>query len=195
MVPTILNGEMKCPSAVFGVLIAFAVPGVALIVGVLVSLLSRRTRGKIFKTANAIFHHQGKLQGPPEEGEPLTVVSTDIEGSTRLWDLYPLAMNKDLALHDKLIRETMEIFFGYELLTEGDSFKLAFHRPQQAIQFCVYVQEKLMEQPWSEGICKCMDDGDDNFRGLRIRMGVHSAVALNANRHSSTVRFSHLVHR
>ena len=43
----------------------------------------------------------------------ITFLFTDIEGSTKLWENYPEAMKTSLALHDKLLRETIEKYDGY----------------------------------------------------------------------------------
>ena len=80
------------------------------------------------------------LRQPPRPGQPVTIVITDIEGSTALWDQLPVEMNEALATHDMLLRSLMRKHHGYELLTEGDSFHVAFHRPEHALQWCMAVQ-------------------------------------------------------
>jgi PAS domain S-box-containing protein len=99
-------------------------------------------------------------------------------------------MNTDLAKHDKLMRDAMYLFYGYEVTTEGDSFNVVFHTPEQAIQFCVFVQNALNDIDWSPEVLQDHVAGGDyrTFRGFRIRMGVHSSLAVGARRHENTDR-------
>lgn len=176
--------------AQLGVLVVFSALGG---VGALVLLAvgtSYGARRAVSASIRKILDKRAALKLPPHEGQPLTEVVTDVEGSTRLWDLYPDAMNEDLAKHDKLVRDAIYLFYGYEVLTEGDAFKVAFHTPEQAIQFCVYVQESLVDVQWSSSIAQDRAAGNQSplFCGLRIRMGVHSSVAAGVRRHENTHR-------
>lgn len=58
-------------------------------------------------------------------------------------------MARDIGLHHACMREQLSKCNGYEVATEGDSFKCAFHTPEDAILWCVRVQTALMAQPWS----------------------------------------------
>lgn len=51
-------------------------------------------------------------RNPPKEGQDLTIVITDIEGSTSLWDRHAEEMNQALAVHDKLLRALMSKHHG-----------------------------------------------------------------------------------
>lgn len=52
------------------------------------------------------------------------------------------------------MREGIAKHRGYEVITEGDSFQVAFATCQAAIQFCLDVQYRLLEQSWSKEILK-----------------------------------------
>ena len=111
----------------------------------------------------------------------VTLVFTDVQGSTALWDRVPGAMRQALTLHDELMRETLIACGGYEVKTEGDAFMVAFQSGQQAVEWCLCVQERLMVAPWPEAILaqkeaseQSSKDGTLLFRGLRVRMGAHS---------------------
>lgn len=52
------------------------------------------------------------------------------------------------------MREGIAKHRGYEIITEGDSFQVAFATCQAAIQFCLDVQYRLLEQSWSKEILK-----------------------------------------
>jgi class 3 adenylate cyclase len=53
------------------------------------------------------------LRQPPKKGQQVTLVITDIEGSTSLWDTMPRQMNEALATHDALLRSLMRTHHGY----------------------------------------------------------------------------------
>ena len=52
------------------------------------------------------------------EGQPLTLVCTDVEGSTELWEWDSQTMMAAISLHDKLMRSLMAHYHGYEVCTE-----------------------------------------------------------------------------
>jgi len=88
-------------------------------------------------------------RGPPRSGEKITFVITDIQGSTTLWDLHPEQMARDIQLHHEVLRAHLKGCGGYEVATEGDSFKCVFHTPEDAVTYCTLVQIDLLTAPWS----------------------------------------------
>src|SRR3954452_8667981 len=68
---------------------------------------------------------KGWLVEPRPTGT-VTFLFTDIEGSTRLWETDPDAMDAALELHDELLREAVAAHGGYVFSTGGDSFAAAF---------------------------------------------------------------------
>lgn len=64
------------------------------------------------------------MQGPPGLGEFATLVITDIQSSSKLWELMPDAFYADQKEHDRLLRHMMLMFNGREVCTEGDSFQV-----------------------------------------------------------------------
>lgn len=52
------------------------------------------------------------------------MVITDIQASTLLWSLCSTAMTADIKRHDDLLRDTMLLYNGLEVATEGDSFEV-----------------------------------------------------------------------
>mmetsp|Transcript_11959 Transcript_11959/g.22163 ORF Transcript_11959/g.22163 Transcript_11959/m.22163 type:complete len:951 (-) Transcript_11959:434-3286(-) len=109
------------------------------------------------------------------EGE-VTIIYTDVQGSTSLWEADPLAMKKATDIHDSIIRKCYADHGGYEITTEGDAFNLAFQHPADAIGFALKAQLSLYRAKWPEGILN-HPDGCDNekkkFRGFRVRFGMH----------------------
>lgn len=110
----------------------------------------------------------------------VTIVITDIQDSTMMWEQDPIAMKDALDLHDRIMRKCYCQHNGYEITTEGDSFHLAFHHTLDALSFCLQCQITLNEEMWSDSILKldgAKKDEDQMICGLRVRMGVHHGPA------------------
>jgi predicted ATPase/class 3 adenylate cyclase len=92
----------------------------------------------------------------------VTLLFTDIEGSTRLLqrlgDRYPDV----LATHRDLLRAACTTHDGDEVDTQGDACFYAFVRATQAVTAAVEAQRALAAYPWPAG-------GD-----VRVRMGLHT---------------------
>jgi len=69
---------------------------------------------------------------PPLPSGTLTFLLTDIEGSTRLWEDTPEAMQIALARHDVILRQGIESHGGHVFKTVGDAFFAAFITPWHA---------------------------------------------------------------
>jgi class 3 adenylate cyclase len=112
-----------------------------------------------------------------DDGAPVgrvTLVFTDIQGSTQLWEADAAVARASLAAHDAVMRAALQKHGGYEVKTEGDAFMIAFKNPSQALRFCVEVQLSLQRHPWSDALLARPEAAEtDGFRGLRVRMGVH----------------------
>lgn len=112
----------------------------------------------------------------------VTLVFTDVQGSTSLWEHAPEAMAQGLEIHNAVLRALLEEAGGYEVKTEGDAFMLAFGDPFPAVAFCLRAQEELLRAPWPAALLAREDaaeerDGEGRIvrRGLRVRMGAHTA--------------------
>lgn len=85
----------------------------------------------------------------------LTLVVTDIESSTTLWEtVHAEAMNKTLNQHHSLIRKLLKKNGGQEEATEGDSFILSFSTPHNALSFSLDLQTQLMELDYDEAVLR-----------------------------------------
>ena len=92
----------------------------------------------------------------------VTLMFTDIEGSTRGWDTYQEAYRCALEAHNARMRRAVALHGGYEVKTIGDSFMVAFSSPLDAA-FCAMEMQRLIES------------GDFGEVGnLRVRIGLHS---------------------
>ena len=56
----------------------------------------------------------------------VTFFFTDLEGSTRLWEEHPEAMQPALARHDAILHEAIEAHDGFVVKTTGDGFHAVF---------------------------------------------------------------------
>jgi adenylate cyclase len=110
----------------------------------------------------------------------LSIVFTDIKGSTNLWETYPLAMRSAIKLHNDVMRRQLRRIGGFEVKTEGDAFMVSFPTATSALLWCFAVQTSLLEVDWPSEMlnsitCAPVYDKDNNliFKGLSVRMGVH----------------------
>lgn len=110
----------------------------------------------------------------------LSMVFTDIKGSTALWESYPVAMRSAIKIHNAVMRRQLRIIGGYEVKTEGDAFMVSFPTATSALLWCFSVQSHLLEAPWPSEIlnsshCEEILDAGQNviYRGLSVRMGMH----------------------
>jgi adenylate cyclase len=53
-----------------------------------------------------------------------------------------------------VMREGLSKYDGYEIITEGDSFHIAFTNVYSAVGFCLDVQSRLMDINWDTRILK-----------------------------------------
>ncbi|KAK9815654.1 hypothetical protein WJX72_007454 [[Myrmecia] bisecta] len=126
----------------------------------------------------------------------ITLVMTDVEGSTELWEWNPEVTKKAIDMHDETLRSLLKTHFGYEVTTEGDAFTMAFHDPIDAIGWALHVQYKLLQLPWPAELLthhraaeeKAMVDDEETviFRGLRVRMGINTGVPEYLQMHNVT---------
>jgi len=121
-------------------------------------LFRRRLDEAITKKAGVAL----KMGGAPTEGQMVTLVITDIQGSTTLWDRYPDAMSIALPMHHECLRGSLKEFYGHEVTTEGDSFQVAFHDPVDAVAWCCHVQQALMQLHWPAEL----QDGGEGLREI-----------------------------
>ncbi len=97
----------------------------------------------------------------------LTFLFTDVEGSTRLWELYPEEMRVAMARHDELI-ESYVVQSGGKVVRprgEGDSRFAVFQYASDAAIAAIAIQRKLFTASWPFS------------EPLRVRMALHTGEA------------------
>ncbi len=95
----------------------------------------------------------------------VTFLFTDIEGSTRLWELDPDEMRRAVARHDELLRAVVHRCHGYVFSSGGDGLAAAFQRAADAVAAAVEAQRRLGTEPWPDAA------------PIRVRMSVHTGEA------------------
>jgi class 3 adenylate cyclase len=78
----------------------------------------------------------------------VTLLFTDVEGSTRLWDAERDAMAAALRRHDEILRDAIEQAGGYVFKTVGDSFCAAFSAARAGLDAALAAQQNLAAQSW-----------------------------------------------
>jgi predicted ATPase/class 3 adenylate cyclase len=91
----------------------------------------------------------------------VTFLFTDIEGSTRLWETAPQAMQQSFRKQETILRQVFARYGGYVYKMVGDAFQVAFASASQAVEAAIEAQRELVRETWGEA-------------PLRIRMGLHT---------------------
>ena len=98
----------------------------------------------------------------PGPSGTVTMLFTDIEGSTRLVRELSERYAEVLATHRRIVRAAVDESGGTEIDTQGDAFFFAFPRARDAVLSAAAAQRALGEEKWPEG------------HALRVRMGIHT---------------------
>ena len=95
----------------------------------------------------------------------LTFLFTDVEGSTRLWEDHPQAMQGALARHDELLRDAIEAHDGRIVKMRGDGVHGVFATAHSALEAALAAQRALCSERWGA------------TGALRVRIAVHTGEA------------------
>src|SRR5579884_2074753 len=98
----------------------------------------------------------------------VTLLFTDIEGSTRLLQQLGSRYAELLAQHRRLLRSAVETRGGTEIGAQGDACFAAFPRAQDAVAAAVAAQHAIGASTWPGGAA------------VRVRMGIHTGEPLIA---------------
>ena len=92
----------------------------------------------------------------------VTMLFTDIEGSTVLLRRLGPQWGEALTAHREIVRAAIAESRGEEMGTEGDSFFVVFASAHDAVRAAVAAQRGLQAYEWPDG------------EALRVRMGLHT---------------------
>jgi class 3 adenylate cyclase len=90
---------------------------------------------------------------------------TDLEGSTRQWEVEPELMHHAVARHDQLMVDSIGRWNGSVFATAGDSFAAVFPTALDAVSAALEVQRTLADEQWPAPI------------EIKARMAVHVGTA------------------
>jgi predicted ATPase/class 3 adenylate cyclase len=94
----------------------------------------------------------------------VTLLFTDIEGSTRLLERLAAGYGDVLAAHQALLRAAWDAHGGVQVSTEGDAFFVAFADAGAAVAAAAEAQRALAANSWPAGA------------PVRVRMGLHTGT-------------------
>jgi class 3 adenylate cyclase len=94
----------------------------------------------------------------------ITLLFTDIEGSTRLLYRAGDSYADLLRTHRRLLRQAFADSNGVEVDTEGDAFFVAFASADEAVAAAASAQQALAAHPWPHEY------------DVRVRMGLHTGT-------------------
>ncbi len=105
----------------------------------------------------------------------LTLVFTDVQSSTKLWENRKAEMEEGIQIHDGILRGLLKKHNGYEVRTEGDAFFVAFFNCVDALGWCFDSQFELLKAAWPEHLMtyKAALKEPPFWAGVRVRMGLH----------------------
>ena len=93
----------------------------------------------------------------------VTLLFTDIEGSTRLLKQLRTDYGELLAEHHRSMRATLDEHAGREMDTQGEAFFAVFSRAKDAVAAAIAAQRVHATHDWPEDV------------DVRVRMGLHTA--------------------
>jgi class 3 adenylate cyclase len=92
----------------------------------------------------------------------VTLLFTDIEGSTQLLKTLGDDYERALSDHRALLRRAFNLHAGQIVDRQGDAFFVVFRRARDAVAAAIEAQRSLAVHPWPSG------------SELRVRMGIHT---------------------
>jgi class 3 adenylate cyclase/tetratricopeptide (TPR) repeat protein len=96
------------------------------------------------------------------------IVFTDIEGSTRLWELYPSEMFRVIARHDDIIQSACDEHGARIVKTMGDGFFIVFE-DVRAVRAAVAMRNACEIETWDIG------------EQVKIKVGIHRSEVRERN--------------
>ena len=94
----------------------------------------------------------------------VSLLFSDIEGSTTLWERNPTEMTVALQRHDAIIREAVESVGGRVFKTTGDGFHAVFTAPVDCLIAAAEAQSSLQLEEWPQDT------------PIKVRMGLHTGL-------------------
>lgn len=113
-----------------------------------------------------VYNSVGEISSMELPTGTVTFLFTDIEGSTRLWEEQPEAMQIALARHDEILLAAVTQHGGFQVKTTGDGLHAVFRSAQEGALAAIAGQQGLAAEKWDPGIGQ-----------IKVRMALHSGTA------------------
>ncbi|MFZ1321261.1 MAG: NB-ARC domain-containing protein [Ignavibacteria bacterium] len=94
----------------------------------------------------------------------VTFLFTDIEGSTKLSQEFPVTLQSALEIHHRILQKAIKFNNGFVFEIIGDAFCAAFKNSDDAVRAAVDSQKGLVKEIWTDAV-------------IKSRMGIHSGNA------------------
>ncbi len=94
----------------------------------------------------------------------ITFLFTDIEGSTKLSQLFPDTLQESLKRHNELLQKAIDSNNGYTFEITGDAFSCVFEKADDAVKAALDAQLSLAGEKWENA-------------EIKIRIGIHTGKA------------------
>lgn len=101
------------------------------------------------------------MTGSPTAHTSLTLLFTDIEGSTAMWVDHPDGAGEAMRLHDEIMESAITANGGTVIKTTGDGFLASFPTPRRGLETAIDAQLELARQ------------SDRLLESARVRMALH----------------------
>jgi len=125
-------------------------------------------RSSIERVADSISHGAAVQVAKRSPDRTLTIVFSDIEGSTeKALALGDARWFEVLSAHNQLLRHSVEKFGGTEIKSQGDGFMLTFESARNAIDALIEIQRRLDAAKEPEALAD-----------IRVRAGAHLGEAI-----------------
>jgi len=116
----------------------------------------------------------------------VTLVFTDIVGSSSHWEHYRRAFQPVIERHNVLARSLLEQHAGVEVRHNGDGFFLSFARASDAVHFAINFQKAISREQWqivepNDAVASAID--------FDVRVGIHSGEAATLHHPSGALDY------
>eukprot|EP00775_Hariotina_reticulata_P004431 gene4431-4686_t len=132
---------------------------------------------------------KNRQRGVPTEGL-ISIVVTDVEGYSELMQQDAVMCAKAMGIHNAVLRKVVTAHAGHVIEQEGDSWAVAFHRPVDAVAFCLQVQQALHKSSWpaAEALGTAQEDLASDSRVVSLRSDTLPARMSISDLHRATTR-------
>jgi class 3 adenylate cyclase len=122
----------------------------------------------IDSVSSSIHRERPDLRGHAAPDGTVTIMFSDIEGSTLLTDqLGDRRWMEVLNLHNQLIRREVSREKGFEVKSAGDGFMVAFSSAARAVRASIAIQRALVAY-----------NADTSHVPIKVRIGLHTGEAI-----------------